>query len=287
MNRRLIADYFSMTKPRIVSMALITMVMGYWSAQGLDGSTFVLAAALLGAGLIASGASVLNHYVERDADARMDRTRARPLPAGRVKPIHALTFGLYLVLCGLGITLWQVNLLTTFLLLLSCFLYVLVYTPMKKLTVWNTSFGAIPGAIPPLAGWTAATNEPGLGGLILFLILFVWQHPHFYAIAWMHRDDYRQAGFKMLSLNDTTGARTAFWILITAVALIPVSIAPCLAGMTGSTYLYSALAAGAALLIASVAMSRHRSDQHARRVLKMSVYYLPMLLIAMIVDAII
>lgn len=287
MNPSLLRAYLDLTKPRIVSMALGTLAMGFCVASGANTDWLTLVLALLGAGLVASGASVLNHYVERDADAKMVRTRARPIPSGRIKPAHALTFGLYLLLSGLAVSLWMVNLLTAFLLLLSAFLYVLVYTPMKRITVLNTPLGAIPGAIPPLAGWTAASNELGIGGLLLFLILFVWQHPHFYAIAWMYRDDYRRAGFKMLSGADTTGNTTATWIIITAGILVPVSLLPSAVGLTSLAYTTGALIAGMAMLLVCIPMWRHHSHANAVRVLKASVYYLPLLLVCMIVDAMI
>lgn len=287
MSRPEIRDYVELTKPRIVSMALITLAMGYCAAPVEGINWLKLVCVLLGAGLVAAGASVLNHYLERDVDGLMDRTRARPLPSGRIKPAHALTFGLYLLLAGLAVSLWMVNLLTAFLLLLSAFLYVLVYTPMKRITVLNTPFGAIPGAIPPLAGWTAASDELGTGGLLLFLILFVWQHPHFYAIAWMYRDDYQRAGFRMLPGSDNTGTTTAMWILITATALVPVSLLPSAIGLTSVAYTAGATILGIGMLLVCVAMWRQHSHANAVRVLKASVYYLPLLLVAMIVDAVV
>jgi len=266
-------------------MALVTLAMGFWAASGPTTAWQTLFFALLGAGLVASGASTLNHYIERDADARMERTRARPIPSGSIKPASALTFGIYLILAGLALSLWLVNLLTAFLLLLSAFLYVLVYTPMKRITVLNTPLGAIPGAIPPLAGWTAASDDLGMGGLLLFLILFVWQHPHFFAISWMYRDDYRRAGFRMLSGADATGATTSAWILITATILVPVSLLPSLLGVTSLAYTTGALIAGIALVLVCIPMWREHTHANAVRVLKASVYYLPVLLVCMIVDA--
>ena len=285
MNGPQIRAYLDLTKPRIVSMALVTLAMGFWAASGPTTAWQTLFFALLGAGLVASGASTLNHYIERDADARMERTRARPIPSGSIKPASALTFGIYLILAGLALSLWLVNLLTAFLLLLSAFLYVLVYTPMKRITVLNTPLGAIPGAIPPLAGWTAASDDLGMGGLLLFLILFVWQHPHFFAISWMYRDDYRRAGFRMLSGADATGATTSAWILITATILVPVSLLPSLLGVTSLAYTTGALIAGIGLVLVCIPMWREHTHANAVRVLKASVYYLPVLLVCMIVDA--
>ena len=283
--RQVFAAYVSLTKPRIVTMSLVTMAMGYClGARGMADSARCVWA-LIGTGLAAAGASVLNQYLERDADGRMTRTRGRPLPRGIIEPENALLFGLYLTLGGMIMLLVYVNLITAFLVLLSAFLYVLVYTPMKKVSVLNTPLGAIPGALQPLAGWTAATGDVGVGGFVLFLILFVWQHPHFYAIAWMYRDDYRKAGFRMISETDD-GARCGRWILVTCAALLPVSLMPVLLGMSHGVYFWTALVGGVCFLATTIPMARAHADRDARRVLKMSVYYLPILLLGIVVDTI-
>lgn len=274
----------SMTKPRIVMMALITLSFGFWAGSAGDLRVGPLLMALLGAGLVAAGASVLNHYMEREADGLMKRTMNRPLPAGLIRPVQALIFGIYLILAGLGVLLLTINVLTAFLLLLSAFLYVLVYTPMKRVSWLNTSLGAIPGAIPPLAGWTAATGTLGLHGWLLFLILFVWQHPHFFAIAWMYREDYRNAGFRMLSTDDGNGSRTALGVILTSLVLIPISLLPVSSGLAHQPYFWCAAALGAMLLAAGARLAKDRSRQNARSVLKASVYYLPALLGSMVLD---
>jgi len=281
--RQIYSAYFSLTKPRIVTLSLVTMAMGYClGARGLaDQARCVWA--LIGTGLAAAGASALNQYLERDVDSHMDRTRGRALPRGVIAPESAMLFGLYLLLGGMIVLLVYVNLLTAFLVLLSAFLYVVVYTPIKKVSVLNTPLGAIPGAMPPLAGWTAATNEVGLGGLVLFMILFVWQHPHFFAIAWMYRDDYRKAGFRMIS-GSGNGANCGRWILVTCAILLPVSMLPVLLGMSHMAYFWTALLAGTGFFASTIPMARHHTDRDARRVLTMSVYYLPILLLGIVLD---
>ena len=279
--------YISMTKPRIVTMVVVTATWGYWLGVAGDEAAFrwqTFVALVIGLVFSAAGGAVLNNYLERDLDSSMDRTRERALPAGRVKPIHALLFGLYLVMAGLGLLLGSVGLLTAFLVLFTNFLYVLVYTPMKRLSTLNTTVGAIPGAIPPLAGWTAATGQMGMEGLLLFLLLFVWQHPHFYAIAWMYRDDYAKAGFRMVSVEDQTGARTALYTVVGSVALMVTSVIPFMVGMSSLVYLVSALVMGVLMLASSVVMMRARDYRSARLVLKASVLYLPLLLVVIIID---
>jgi protoheme IX farnesyltransferase len=189
------------------------------------------------------------------------------------------------VLAGLFILIWTVNLLTGFLVLLAAFLYVLVYTPMKRLTWLNTTFGAIPGAIPPLCGWAAASGNLSAGAWVLFLILFAWQHPHFYSIAWMFKDDYRSAGFKMLPVVDPCGTSTFRQTIFFAVLLIGASILPTFIGMTGSVYGAGATLMGLGLLTVSAMFACHKSVADARRLLRASVVYLPLLLILIIVDA--
>src|SRR6267378_6942620 len=200
--------YLELAKPRILLMVLVTTSLGFFlGTRGID-SVLQLCLTLFGVGCATAGAAMLNNYLERDLDAKMVRTRGRALPAGLIEPHRVLTLGVGLVLCGVLLLAWRVNLLTGFMVLLAGFLYVLVYTPLKRITWLNTSFGAIPGAIPPMAGWAAATGQLDPGAWALFAILFAWQHPHFFAIAWMFRDDYRAAGFKMLPVIEPTGLRT-------------------------------------------------------------------------------
>jgi heme o synthase len=278
-------SYIELAKPRILSMVLVTTTIGYFlAAKGIRPvSTLLLA--LLGVGCATGGAAALNNYLEREADGKMVRTRDRALPAGLITPSSALAYGISLVLAGLLILVWMVNLLTGFLVLLAAFLYVLVYTPMKRLTWLNTSFGAIPGAIPPLCGWAAAAGRLDPGAWVLFLILFAWQHPHFYSIAWMFKDDYRNAGFKMLPVVDPSGASTFRQTILFAVLLIGVSILPTAIGMTGKLYCAGALIMGLALLGVGALLACTKSFLDARRLLRASIVYLPLLLILIMVDA--
>jgi protoheme IX farnesyltransferase len=215
----------------------------------------------------------------------MMRTRSRPIPAGIIPPAHALSFGVLLVLSGTGLLLWQVNLLTAFLAILTAFLYVIVYTPLKKLTWLNTLIGAIPGALPPVGGWAAASGTLDVGAWVLFLILFIWQHPHFYAIAWMYREDYNRGGFKMLSVVEPSGDSMFRQVIGFSLVLIPVTILPCLIGMAGGTYLIGSLLLGVFMLRASSIAAKTRTLADARNLLKASVLYLPLLLLLIVVDA--
>jgi protoheme IX farnesyltransferase len=277
--------YLELTKPRILVMVLVTTTLGFLLGSGTRGSFALLLLTLLGVGSATGGAAVLNNYLDRDFDARMARTRKRALPAGLIDPHRALTFGVGLVLFGVLLLAVEVNLLTGFLVLLAAFLYVLVYTPLKRVTWWNTTFGAIPGAIPPMAGWAAATGHVGAGAWSLFAILFAWQHPHFFAIAWMFRDDYRAAGFKMLPVVDPNGRRTVRLAIGFSLALVFVSLVPTLIGMAGSLYLVTTSLIGLLMLLAALSFAYDRSVVSARRLLKASVLYLPLLLIFILLDA--
>ena len=279
-----ISAYIELTKPRIALMVLVTTAFGYFlGGEGFHGATlFVLT--LLGTAMSGGGASVLNQYLERDSDALMERTRGRPVPAGKISPQAALYFGVVLCLGGCFLLLWSVNILAAFLALQSTFLYVLVYTPMKRLSWWNTSVGAIPGALPPLIGWAAATGTLNAQAWVLFAILYVWQHPHFYAIAWIYKDDYRRGGIKMLSVVHPDGRSLFNQVAGFAVILIPISLLPTLLGMSGWVYFVGALTIGLGMLGAALAFFRKRTVGHARLVLKVSVIYLPLLLIFMVAD---
>ncbi len=277
--------YADLAKPRIVSMVLVTTTLGFFlGGRGIHPLSLLIVT-LLGVGCATGGAAVLNNYLEREVDGKMARTRHRALPAGIIAPSSALAYGISLLLAGLFLLVWRVNLLTGFLVLLAAFLYVLVYTPMKRLTWFNTTVGAIPGAIPPLCGWAAAQGRLDVGGWILFAILFAWQHPHFYAIAWMFKDDYRNAGFKMLPVVEPSGASTFRQTLLFSVLLIGVSLLPTAIGMTGKVYAYGALVMGLALFLIGVVFSRNKTFLDAKRLLKASVIYLPLLLLLIIVDA--
>jgi len=277
--------YLELTKPRILVMVLVTTTLGFLLGGGSRDPLSLLFLTLMGVGGATGGAAVLNNYLERDFDAKMVRTRKRALPAGLIEPLRALNLGVGLVLAGVLLLAMAVNLLAGFLVLLAAFLYVLVYTPLKRITWWNTTFGAIPGAIPPMAGWAAATGHVGPGAWALFAILFAWQHPHFFAIAWIFRDDYRSAGFKMLPAIEPSGLQTVRLTLGFSVVLIGVSLIPTLIGMAGWLYFSGTLLIGLLMLIVALSFARDRSVGNARRLLKSSVLYLPLLLLFIIVDA--
>src|SRR5882672_10841093 len=277
MNR--IPLYLELTKPRILVMVLVTTTLGFLLGGTSRDSVALLFFTLLGTGSATGGAAVLNNYLERDFDARMVRTRKRALPSGLIEPARALTFGVALVLIGTLLLTVAVNLLSGFLVLLAAFLYVLVYTPLKRVTWWNTTFGAIPGAIPPMAGWAAATGHVGAGAWALFAILFAWQHPHFFAIAWIFRDDYRAAGFKMLPSIEPSGTRTVRLAVGFSLFLLGVSLVPTLIGMTGLLYFSGTFLIGIVMLLGALSFARDRSVGNARRLLISSILYLSLLLL--------
>lgn len=277
-------DYLVLTKVRITALVLVTTAAGFLLASGPVLEVGLLAWTLLGTGLAASGAAALNQYLEREADARMRRTAGRPIPAGRMTPRHGLMVGIGLSAIGVALLAATVNLLTAFLALATVILYVGVYTPLKRMTPLNTMVGAIPGAIPPVMGWTAVTGELGLPAGVLFAILFLWQLPHFLAIAWIFRDDYRLGGFPMLPVVDPDGEITGRQVALYCAALVPVSLVPTFLGLTGAVYFFGALALGLAFLAAGLAMAISRGKGAARRVLLASVTYLPLLLALLVVD---
>jgi protoheme IX farnesyltransferase len=280
-NRRARAmDFFELTKPRITFMVLISTAVGFY--MGLQGpfQAMQLLHTILGTALVASGASALNQYFERDLDARMNRTRNRPIPDGRLLPADALTFSIVISVLGVGYLAVFTNLLTALLGALTLGAYILIYTPLKTRTTWCTLIGAFPGAIPPLMGWAAARGSVDAIGLSLFAILFLWQMPHFFAIAWMFTEDYARAGFVVHGSSVATGRQ----IILYGCALIPVSLLPSVFGATGRFYLLGALLLGFIYLGYGFAVALFRSHTHAQRLLKISVLYLPALFVLMMID---
>src|SRR5215831_10000824 len=277
--------YLELTKPRILVMVLVTTTLGFLLGNINRGSVGTLLLTLLGVACATGGAAVLNNYLERDFDAKMSRTCKRALPAGLIEPHRALSFGVGLVLAGVLLLAIEVNLLAAFLVLLAAFLYVLVYTPLKRITWWNTTFGAIPGAIPPMAGWAAATGHVGVGAWALFAILFAWQHPHFFAIAWMFREDYGVAGFKMLPVIEPSGQGTVRLAVGFSLLLVCVSLIPAIIGMAGGVYFSGTLLIGLLMLLVALGFAFDRSVGNARRLLKASIIYLPLLLLFIFLDA--
>lgn len=278
--------YLNLCKLGIVRMVGVTAAFSYLiAAPEVEGHGWLrLVAALLGIMGAAAGSAVLNNVIEKDLDGLMERTRNRELPAGRVLPEHALGFGL--VLC-LGSIIWlvlTVNLLTAFLVLATAFLYVVVYTPLKTRTWLNTTIGAIPGAMPTLCGWAAAMNSLDFGAWVMFAILFAWQHPHFYAIAWIYRDDYEKAGYKMLSVIDKSGARLFMQVLLFSFFLLAVSLLPTLMDMSGWVYFAGALILGLYVMLASFQFVARHTRKDARRLLFSTIVYLPALLLVIMAD---
>ena len=283
-NLLIVNSYIDLMKPSILIMVLITTILGFY--LGSDGKIvwINLIWMLTGTTFSAGGASVLNQYLERDQDKIMNRTCDRPIPLGIISPYNALVFGIITVIIGTSILVVKINLLTGFLSLLTAFMYVLVYTPMKRITWLNTSIGSVPGALPPIGGWSAATNSIDSGAWILFAILYLWQHPHFFAIAWMCKNDYEKAGFKMLPVIEPDGKRTVRQILWHLSLLFPISLLPVLIGMNGYIYLYGSLIITLYYFLSAFPMLKNKSHKNASQILKASVLYLPALLVIIIID---
>lgn len=280
--REQMAGFLELTKPRITFLVLITTLVGFYMGSR-DGLNFLLLFhAILGTGLVASGASALNQYFERNLDARMVRTRNRPLPDGRLLPNQALAFSALISALGVAYLALFVNVLTGVLGAATLAGYILVYTPLKTRTRLCTLIGAFPGAAPPVMGWTAARGELDAAALALFAILFLWQMPHFFAIAWIFTEDYARAGFSIHPSGEGTGRQIIFYCC----ALIPVSILPTFFGLTGMTYLLGAVLLGFVYLGYGFAVALFRSNTHAHRLLRISVLYLPALLFLMMIDKI-
>src|SRR6185369_14542017 len=234
---------------------------------------------MLGTGLVASGAAALNQLLEREYDARMRRTKNRPLPSGRLQPTTVMVFGGVCACAGLLYLALAVNLTTSVIGAISLLSYLFIYTPLKRLTWLNTAIGAVPGALPPLMGWTAAQGELSHKGWALFAILAFWQLPHFLAIAWMYREEYEKAGFKMLPVIDPEGQRTGRQAVSHTLGLLPVSLCPFRFGLTGSIYLAGAIVLGVAFLWFANQFARHMTIPRARQLFFASILYLPLLLV--------
>jgi protoheme IX farnesyltransferase len=279
-----IGDYVALAKPRLNFLVVLTSAAGYYLGAIGQPEWWPMAQAVAGTALVAGGAAALNQVYERDTDRLMRRTRMRPLPDGRVRPEEARAFGLVLSAAGLALLGATANLWAAILALATLVIYLIVYTPLKRRSAAATLVGAVPGALPPLIGWAAARGSVTAGGWTLFAIVFVWQVPHFMAIAWMYREDYGKAGFPMLPVIEPDGRRTARQALLYAAALVPVSLSPALAGVAGSAYFWVAAALGAALLWLAVRFNASRTDAAARALFFGSIAYLPLLWAAMILD---
>jgi protoheme IX farnesyltransferase len=276
--------YLTLTKPDVSLLVLMTTGAGFYMGARGPVDWLRLAHTVFGTMLIAAGTAALNHYIERDSDRYMRRTAARPLPSGVLKPNEALLFGVGLAIAGAA-DLWLAGgALASALGILTCLSYLLAYTPLKKRTVWATFVGAFPGAVPPMIGWAAATGSLDRGAWVLFAILFLWQFPHFHAIAWMYRDDYSRAGILMLPVVDRDGSRTFRQIILTSIALIGISLLPSLLGLTGALYFFGALAVSNALLQVCLWAASTKSNARAKWLMHATVLHIPLLLGLMMYD---
>ena len=281
---RTVTDYVALTKPRLNVLVVATSAAGYYlgATSPLNASAFL--ATVVGTTLVAGGAATLNQVYERDTDALMRRTRTRPLPSGRVSPAEARVFGVALSIAGLALLTAFSTWLASLLALATLVIYLFVYTPLKRLSPSATIVGAVPGALPPLIGWVASHGTIALGGLALFLIVFLWQIPHFMAIAWMYREDYGAAGFPMLTVIDPDGHSAGRQAVGYAAALLPTSLIPTLVDLSGIVYGSVAALLGIALLVLSVRFAGARTNVAARHLFFASLAYLPLIWIVMIAD---
>jgi protoheme IX farnesyltransferase len=280
-----LADYVELCKPRIAVMALLTVAAGAWMASAGSPDWRILGHTLLGAAMVAAGSSALNQLLERDSDALMQRTENRPLPAGRLSALEVFCFGASMGLAGIAyLALVLPSSLAAGVAALIFVSYVFVYTPLKRKTSLNTLIGAVPGALPPVIGWAAVRGSIGPEIMTVFAIMFLWQVPHFLAIAWIYREDYRRAGLCMLSGADTDGSMSGRQMIAYCLALIPVSLTPLVIGQAGPVYLAGALLLGLGFLASAWAFSRRHTSQRARGVLKTSLVYLPAILGLLLID---
>ncbi len=282
--RERLAAYAELTKPRITLLIVLTSAAGFALASPGQVNYPALAAAMFGIALLSSGIATLNQYMERDLDALMRRTADRPLPSGRLLPWEALCFGVALTVTAEIYLAILVNPLSGLLGLTVIAGYLFAYTPLKTRTTLSTMVGAFPGAVPPLIGWAAARGELSIEAWVLFAILFLWQFPHFLAIAWMYREDYGRANILMLPVVEPDGRVTGQQIVVYTVLLLPVSLLPTALGISGKIYLYGAIVLGLLFLYSSLRAAFSKSRQEAKRLLLASVIYLPLLFILMVVD---
>jgi len=277
-------DYVALTKPRLNFLALATTLAGFYLGSSGPMDKTLLLYTLLGSTAIAAGCGTLNQWLETETDRLMIRTQKRPLPSGRIMGRDAFWFGMVLSVMGVGLLEFKTNDLTALLGLCALVSYVVLYTPLKKITSLCTVVGAIPGAIPPVMGWAAAQNQIGPGGWTLFAILFFWQMPHFLAIAWMYKDDYRRAGLPMLTVVDPEGHSAGLMAAAYAAALIPTVLFPTYLHMAGQVYFWSALVLSLAFLWQSVLLAKRKTLREAKGLFWMSITYLPLLFIIMVID---
>ena len=278
------AVFADLVKARLTTLVLLTTLVGFYLGWRGAMNFALMINALAATALVAAGASALNQLLEREHDAKMRRTQNRPLPSGRLQPTTVAIFGGVTSVAGLIYLALAVNLLTSVIGAVTLVSYLFIYTPLKRVTWLNTAIGAIPGALPPLTGWTAARGELSGEGWALFAILFFWQLPHFFAIAWMYRDEYTKAGFKMLPSIDPDGQRTAQQAVNNTLALLAVSLCPFVFKMAGTTYLAGAIILGVGFLWCAIQFSRQLTLARAKQLFFASIIYLPLLLALMVWD---
>ena len=277
-------DYAELSKPRISVLVLLTVAIGFYLGSDGRWELATLLHALLGIALVAAGSSALNQFIERDTDARMDRTANRPLPAGRMQPGEVLAFGIAAGAFGCVYLAATVNLLTMALAAATLLIYALAYTPLKRATSLCTAVGAIAGALPPVLGWSAASGTLGTGAFVLFGILFLWQFPHFLAIAWLYQDDYARAGLKMLPAAKPARRIVGLMCVAYALALLPLSLLPSRVGLAGDAYFLAATVLGVGYLMFAARFLLCESKRTARGVIYASLLYLPLLLLLLTWD---
>ncbi|MBS1842450.1 MAG: protoheme IX farnesyltransferase [Acidobacteria bacterium] len=279
--------YVTLTKPDVSLLVLMTTAAGYYMGARGPVDWLRLAHTVFGTMLIAAGTAALNHYIERESDRFMRRTASRPLPSGLLQPMEALVFGVALAVAGAA-DLWvSSGWLASALGVITCLSYLLAYTPLKKKTVWATFVGAFPGAVPPMIGWAAAAGSLDRGAWALFAILFLWQFPHFHAIAWMYREDYSRAGILMLPVVDKDGTRTFRQIILTAIGLIGISLLPSILGLTGVLYFFGALVVSTGLLQVCLWAASSKSNLRAKWLMHATVLHIPLLLGLMMYDKVV
>ena len=271
------ADFLALTKPRLNSLVVVSAGVGYYLGGSGAADPAALVHTLIGSALVAGAAAAFNQAAERDIDAAMERTRQRPVAAGRVTPLEARLFALALALLGLFELAWGTNPAAAAVALATLVGYAAVYTPLKRRTPWATLVGAVPGALPPVIGWTAARGAAGVEAWVLFGIVFLWQMPHFHALSWLYRDDFRRAGLPFLAVLDASGRQASAQGLACAAALLPMSLAAGLVGLGGPLYLASAALFGLAFTVAAARFRLRRSAPRARAVFLGSLAYLPLL----------
>ncbi len=278
------AAYLELTKPRITFLIVLTSAAGFCLGSRGAVNYLTFTHAMIGIALLSSGIATLNQFMERDLDGLMRRTESRPLPSGRLFPFEALWFGVVLTVGAELYLALSVNVLTAVMGITVIVGYLFLYTPLKTRTSLSTAVGAFPGAMPPLMGWTAARGEIDVAAWVLFAILFLWQFPHFLAIAWMYREDYGRAGIRMLPVVEPDGRVTGQQMILYSLMLVPVSLLPAFLGISGRFYLVAALVLGLLFLGSSIRAALSKSNQHARQLLLASVLYLPLLFGVMVLN---